>query len=93
MSGTDCPIQPGRNWTYEFQTKDQIGTFSYFPSINFLKAGGGFGPIRVNNRPVISVPFPKPEAEFDLLIGDWYSSSYKVTNSLLFCHLTIDTHF
>ncbi|KAG5127837.1 hypothetical protein JHK82_028672 [Glycine max] len=79
VSGTDCPIQPGRNWTYEFQTKDQIGTFSYFPSINFLKAGGGFGPIRVNNRPVISVPFPKPEAEFDLLIGDWYSSSYKGT--------------
>uniref|UniRef100_A0A0R0HW04 Monocopper oxidase-like protein SKU5 n=1 Tax=Glycine max TaxID=3847 RepID=A0A0R0HW04_SOYBN len=83
VSGTDCPIQPGRNWTYEFQTKDQIGTFSYFPSINFLKAGGGFGPIRVNNRPVISVPFPKPEAEFDLLIGDWYSSSYKDIRSRL----------
>ena len=61
-----------------FQVKDQIGTFIYFPSINFLKAGGGFGPIRVNNRVVIKVPFPKPEAEFDLLIGDWYQKSYKV---------------
>ncbi|XP_027935773.1 monocopper oxidase-like protein SKU5 isoform X1 [Vigna unguiculata] len=77
VSGTNCPIPPGWNWTYDFQVKDQIGTFSYFPSINFLKAGGGYGPIRVNNRPVISVPFPKPEAEFDLLIGDWYSTSYK----------------
>ncbi|KAG4919437.1 hypothetical protein GLYMA_20G192900v4 [Glycine max] len=83
VSGTNCPIQPGRNWTYEFQTKDQIGTFFYFPSINFLKAGGGFGPIRVNNRPVISVPFPKPEAEFDFLIGDWHSSSYKDIRSRL----------
>ncbi|OIV90604.1 hypothetical protein TanjilG_01685 [Lupinus angustifolius] len=83
VSGTNCPIQPGRNWTYVFQTKDQIGTFFYFPSINFLKAGGGFGPIRVNNRPVISVPFPKPEAEFDLLIGDWYQSSYKNIRSIL----------
>lgn len=83
VSGTNCPIQPGRNWTYVFETKDQIGTFFYFPSINFLKAGGGFGPIRVNNRPVISVPFPKPDAEFDLLIGDWYNSSYKVVDNFL----------
>ena len=83
VSGTNCPIPPGWNWTYDFQVKDQIGTFSYFPSINFLKAGGGYGPIRVNNRPVISVPFPKPEAEFDLLIGDWYSTSYKVTPCFL----------
>ena len=83
VSGTNCPIQPGKNWTYDFQAKDQIGTFFYFPSINFLKAGGGFGPIRVNNRPLISVPFPKPEAEFDLLIGDWYISSYKVTGRFL----------
>lgn len=61
-----------------FQFKDQIGTFSYFPSLNFHKAGGAFGPIRINNRPIIQVPFPKPEAEFDLLIGDWYNRSFKV---------------
>ncbi|XP_040968278.1 monocopper oxidase-like protein SKU5 isoform X2 [Gossypium hirsutum] len=83
VSGTNCPIQPGKNWTYEFQVKDQIGTFIYFPSINFLKAGGGFGPIRVNNRPVTTIPFPKPEAEFDLLIGDWYLKSYKEIRSLI----------
>ena len=58
--------------------KDQIGSFFYFPSINFRKGGGGFGPIRVNNRQVIPVPFPKLEADFDLLIGEWYSTSYKV---------------
>ncbi|GKA15582.1 hypothetical protein Tco_0695329, partial [Tanacetum coccineum] len=50
--------------------KDQIGTFTYFPSINYQKLAGGFDPIRVNNRVVISVPFPKLEAKFDLLIGD-----------------------
>ncbi|XP_054821742.1 monocopper oxidase-like protein SKU5 [Prosopis cineraria] len=79
--GTNCPIQPGTNWTYAFQTKDQIGTFSYFPSINFLKAGGGFGPIRVNNGLLIPVPFAKPEAEFDLLIGDWFQTNYKDVRS------------
>ncbi|CAI9091196.1 OLC1v1026156C1 [Oldenlandia corymbosa var. corymbosa] len=81
VSGTNCPIQPGTNWTYVFQVKDQIGTFTYFPSINFQKAAGGFGPIRVNNRVVIAVPFPAPEAEFDLLIGDWFDSDYRVVRS------------
>lgn len=83
VSGTNCPIQPGSNWTYAFQVKDQIGSFFYFPSINFQKAAGGYGPIRVNNRFVIAVPFGKPEAEFDLLIGDWRSFSYKDARELL----------
>ncbi|KAF8039125.1 hypothetical protein BT93_B1620 [Corymbia citriodora subsp. variegata] len=77
VSGTNCPIRPGTNWTYAFQAKDQIGTFFYLPSLNFHKAAGGFGPIRINNRKVIAVPFLTPEAEFDLLIGDWYNQSYK----------------
>ncbi|KAJ0102171.1 hypothetical protein Patl1_06007 [Pistacia atlantica] len=83
VSGTNCAIQPGTNWTYVFQTKDQIGSFFYFPSLNFQKAGGGYGPFRVNNRIVIPVPFPKPEAEFDLLIGDWYNKSYKEIKSMM----------
>ncbi|PKI34879.1 hypothetical protein CRG98_044725 [Punica granatum] len=83
VSGTNCPIQPGTNWTYVFQTKDQIGTFFYFPSIKYQKAAGGYGPIRVNNRNVILVPFDKPEEEFDLLIGDWSYDSYKMIRSSL----------
>ncbi|XP_015583100.1 monocopper oxidase-like protein SKU5 isoform X2 [Ricinus communis] len=83
VSGTNCPILPGKNWTYQFQLKDQIGSFFYFPSLNFQKAGGGFGPIRVNNRIVINVPFAKPEAEYDLLIGDWYQKSYKDVRSMI----------
>ncbi|KAM0949599.1 putative L-ascorbate oxidase [Dioscorea sansibarensis] len=82
VSGTNCPIDPGQNWTYVFQVKDQIGSFFYFPSINFQRAAGGFGPIRVNNRDVILVPFPKPEEEFDLLIGDWHVLPYKDARQL-----------
>lgn len=78
VSGTNCPIEPGKNWTYTFQVKDQIGSFIYFPSTRFQKAAGGFGPVRINNRIVIPIPFEQPEDEFDLLIGDWYSTSYKV---------------
>ncbi|RXI07539.1 hypothetical protein DVH24_005312 [Malus domestica] len=83
VSGTNCPIQPGTNWTCVFQTKDQIGSFFYFPSINFHKAAGGFGPIHVINRNVIAIPFPRPEAAFDLLTGDWFYDSYQSTRALM----------
>ncbi|OVA19648.1 Multicopper oxidase [Macleaya cordata] len=76
VRGTNCPIPPGQTWTYHFQMKDQIGSFFYFPTLLFQKAAGGYGPIRVFNRPVITVPFPPPLEEFDILIGDWYISDY-----------------
>lgn len=90
VSGTNCPIGTGKNWTYVFRVKDQIGSFFYFPSTRFQKAGGGFGPIRVNNRVVIPVPFLQPEGQFDVLIGDWYNSSYKEARGTLRMKLQTD---
>ncbi|KAK9164482.1 hypothetical protein Syun_005384 [Stephania yunnanensis] len=83
VQGTNCPIPPGQNWTYSFQLKDQIGSFFYFPSLLFQKAAGGYGAIRINNRPVIAIPFPAPLEEFDVLIGDWYNADYQDMRSLL----------
>ncbi|KAF7140204.1 hypothetical protein RHSIM_Rhsim06G0020900 [Rhododendron simsii] len=77
VQGTNCPILPGQNWTYSFQVKDQIGSFFYFPSLLLQNAAGGYGPIRVNNREIIAVPFPQPRAEFDVLIGDWYNADHQ----------------
>ncbi|XP_050209249.2 monocopper oxidase-like protein SKU5, partial [Mercurialis annua] len=92
VSGTNCPIMPYQNWTYVFQLKDQIGSFFYFPSLHFQKAAGGFGPIRINNRIVINVPFAKPESEFDLLIGDWYDQSYKEIRYMMKMNSTYNIH-
>ncbi|GLJ55779.1 hypothetical protein SUGI_1197750 [Cryptomeria japonica] len=78
VSGTNCPIQPGTNWTYAyFEPKDQIGSYYYSPSTRFQKAAGGFGAIKVYNRIVINVPFPRPADDFIVLIGDWYTKSHK----------------
>ncbi|ONK59054.1 uncharacterized protein A4U43_C08F2490 [Asparagus officinalis] len=74
--GTNCPIPPGWNWTYQFQVKDQIGSFYYFPSTNFQRAAGGFGGLTINNRPVISVPFDTPHGDITLFIGDWYNRNH-----------------
>ncbi|VFQ75280.1 unnamed protein product [Cuscuta campestris] len=70
--GTNCPIPPNSNYTYVFQTKDQIGSYTYFPSTGMQKAYGGFGAININQRSVIAVPYPKPDADYTLLIGDWW---------------------
>jgi hypothetical protein len=63
------------------QTKDQIGTYYYFPSLAFHKAAGGFGGIRVLTRPRIPVPFPPPAADYTVLIGDWYKGNHDVRNA------------
>uniref|UniRef100_A0A0D9WUZ6 L-ascorbate oxidase n=1 Tax=Leersia perrieri TaxID=77586 RepID=A0A0D9WUZ6_9ORYZ len=75
--GTNCPIPPGSNYTYKFQSKDQIGSFFYFPSVALHRAAGGFGSFNVFQRPQIPVPYSPPAADFTLLVGDWYKSGHK----------------
>ncbi|WOL15160.1 L-ascorbate oxidase [Canna indica] len=74
--GTNCPIPPGKNFTYKLQVKDQIGSFFYFPSLAFHKAAGGFGGFRILSRPQIPVPFDPPADDFTLLIGDWFTANH-----------------
>ncbi|CAL9772214.1 unnamed protein product [Musa acuminata subsp. burmannicoides] len=81
--GTNCPIPPGRNFTYVMQFKDQIGSYFYFPSLAFHKAAGGFGGIRVLSRPLIPVPFPPPAGDFTLLIGDWFKANHSTLKYVL----------
>ncbi|PHT56939.1 L-ascorbate oxidase -like protein [Capsicum baccatum] len=81
--GTNCPIPPNSNYTYKFQTKDQIGSYTYFPSTQLHRAVGGFGALNVYARSVIAVPYAKPAGDFTLLIGDWFKSSHKVLRQLL----------
>lgn len=76
--GTNCPIPPNSNYTYKFQTKDQIGSFTYFPSTLMHKAAGGFGGLNIYERPRIPIPFPIPSGDFTLLVGDWYKINHKV---------------
>ncbi|GAB2297626.1 Serine/threonine protein kinase [Dionaea muscipula] len=81
--GTNCPIPPHRNFTYVFQAKDQIGSFFYFPSINFKRASGGYGPIIVNNRSIIPLPFALPYGDIVIMIGDWYTRNHTALRAAL----------
>lgn len=76
LPGTNCPIPPKWNWTYQFQVKDQIGSFFYFPSIHMQRASGGYGSFIINNRPIIPIPFDTPYGDIVVLIGDWYKRNH-----------------
>ncbi|XP_042008870.1 L-ascorbate oxidase homolog [Salvia splendens] len=81
--GTMCPIMPGRNYTYKFQVKDQIGSYYYYPTTALHKAAGGMGMLRIQSRDLIPVPFDTPAEEFDVLLGDWYNKNHKALKATL----------
>ncbi|KAL6986069.1 Monocopper oxidase-like protein sku5 [Sarracenia purpurea var. burkii] len=83
VPGTNCPIPPKWNWTYQFQVKDQIGSFFYFPSLNFQRASGGYGGFIINNRPIIPIPFATPDGDITVLIGDWYNRNHTALRTSL----------
>jgi len=83
VPGTNCPIPPGKNFTYKFQVKDQIGSYFYFPSLYFQRAAGGFGGLSVASRDLIPVPFPPPDGDITLLIGDWYKTNATILRRTL----------
>ncbi|KAM3687068.1 hypothetical protein ACB098_10G049400 [Castanea mollissima] len=81
--GTNCPIPPKWNWTYQFQVKDQIGSFFYFPSLNFQRASGGYGGFIINNRDIIPIPFGTPDGDITIMIGDWYTRNHTALRKAL----------
>ncbi|KAL9261174.1 L-ascorbate oxidase-like protein [Drosera capensis] len=81
--GTNCAIPPNSYWTYKMQVKDQIGTYSYFPSTLMHRAAGGFGAFTINRRSVITIPYPEPDGEYTVIVGDWFNTDYKVLQQTL----------
>ncbi|KAK6145011.1 hypothetical protein DH2020_021831 [Rehmannia glutinosa] len=81
--GTMCPIQPGKNYTYKFQVKDQIGSYLYFPTTELHRASGGIGMLQVHSRDLIPVPFDRPAEEFAVVLGDWYNKDHVALKSIL----------
>ncbi|XP_057506068.1 L-ascorbate oxidase homolog [Actinidia eriantha] len=81
--GTNCPIPPGKNFTYALQVKDQIGSYFYFPSLAFHKAAGGFGGIKIASRSVIPIPFDPPAGDYTILAGDWFKQNHTDLKAIL----------
>ncbi|XP_040248974.1 laccase-19 isoform X2 [Aegilops tauschii subsp. strangulata] len=67
---TQCPIQPNTTFTYRFDVSGQEGTLWWHSHVSALRATlHGIIVIRPRSG---TYPFPKPDVEVPVIIGEWW---------------------
>nr|XP_043635353.1 laccase-4-like [Erigeron canadensis] len=80
---TQCPIQPGQNYVYNFTITGQRGTLFWHAHILWLRATV-HGAIVILPKLGVPYPFPKPDVEQVVILGEWWKSdTEKVINEAL----------
>jgi len=72
---TQCPIQSGRSYTYDFNVTGQRGTLWWHAHILWLRATV-YGAIVIMPTPGTPFPFPQPDREFEILQGQFECHYY-----------------
>ncbi|KAI3461605.1 hypothetical protein Pfo_018268 [Paulownia fortunei] len=70
---TQCPIQAGQSYVYNFTVSGQRGTFLWHAHILWLRATL-HGAIVILPKARLPYPFPKPHKEVVLILGEWWKS-------------------
>ncbi|CAH8306332.1 unnamed protein product [Eruca vesicaria subsp. sativa] len=70
---TQCPIQPGQNYLYNFTLTGQRGTLWWHAHILWLRATV-HGAIVILPKLGVPYPFPKPYKEKTIVLGEWWKS-------------------
>ncbi|MFS7961222.1 putative laccase [Helianthus anomalus] len=70
---TQCPIQTGHNYTYKFNVTGQRGTLLWHAHITWLRATV-HGAIVILPKHGVPYPFPKPDHEKIIVLGEWWKS-------------------
>ncbi|KAL3652272.1 high-affinity glucose transporter [Castilleja foliolosa] len=71
---TQCPIRPGKSYTYRFTIQGQEGTLWWHAHSSWLRATV-YGALIIRPRQGDSYPFPKPKRETPLLLGEWWDAN------------------
>ncbi|KAA0044097.1 laccase-17-like [Cucumis melo var. makuwa] len=69
---TQCPIQTGQSYTYNFTLNGQRGTLLWHAHISWLRATI-YGPIIILPRRNESYPFEKPYKQVPIIFGEWFN--------------------
>ncbi|XP_060201964.1 laccase-17-like [Lycium barbarum] len=69
---TQCPIQTGQRYVYNFTIVGQRGTFWWHAHISWLRSTV-YGPIIILPKKTTPYPFAKPHKEVPILFGEWFS--------------------
>ncbi|XP_031379957.1 laccase-4-like [Punica granatum] len=70
---TQCPIQPGQNYVYNFTITGQRGTLLWHAHITWLRATL-HGAIVILPKRGTPYPFPKPDKEKIIVLGEWWKA-------------------
>lgn len=70
---TQCPIQTGQTYVYNFTVTGQRGTLFWHAHISWLRATL-YGPIVILPKKGVSYPFPQPHKEVPIIFGEWWKA-------------------
>ncbi|KAJ1411295.1 Multicopper oxidase, type 1 [Sesbania bispinosa] len=70
---TQCPIRPGHTYVYNFTITGQRGTLLWHAHVNWLRSTV-HGAIVILPKRGVPYPFPKPDDELVLVLGEWWKS-------------------
>ncbi|XP_031107164.1 laccase-4-like isoform X2 [Ipomoea triloba] len=70
---TQCPIQTGQTFIYNFTLTGQRGTLLWHAHINWQRATV-HGAIVILPKRGVPYPFPKPDKEEVIVLGEWWKS-------------------
>lgn len=76
---TQCPIQTGQSYVYNFTLTGQRGTLLWHAHISWLRATL-HGAIVILPKKKVPYPFPKPHKEKVIILGAYA----KITSTLVF---------
>ncbi|KAD6119803.1 hypothetical protein E3N88_11074 [Mikania micrantha] len=71
---TQCPIQTGQSYVYNFTVIGQTGTLWYHAHVSWIRATL-YGPIVILPRSNTSYPFLKPYKEVPIIFGEWWKAN------------------
>ncbi|PIA60393.1 hypothetical protein AQUCO_00300114v1 [Aquilegia coerulea] len=69
---TQCPIQTGQTYVYNFTIVGQRGTLWWHAHISWLRSTL-YGPIVILPQQNSSYPFAKPDKEVPIIFGEWFN--------------------
>ncbi|GAB2263932.1 hypothetical protein Droror1_Dr00026066 [Drosera rotundifolia] len=70
---TQCPIQTGQSYVYNFTITGQRGTLFWHAHISWLRVTL-YGPIIILPKQGSSYPFPRPYKEVPIIFGEWWKA-------------------
>ncbi|KAL2502835.1 Laccase-17 [Forsythia ovata] len=70
---TQCPIQTGQSYVYNFTVVGQRGTLWWHAHISWLRSTL-YGPLIILPKQGTPYPFAKPYKEVPIIFGEWFNS-------------------